>query len=274
VNPPGGSPNVKIEHPLVTKSAGLLGMTLLRQWMGTLDFKLALYDPTVDPSFATCRQRKIYVFWHEYLLFPLYLYGHCNVAMLLSRHRDAHVLGWMAQYLGFAAVRGSTNRGGAAAVRELIEVGRQMHLTITPDGPRGPRRQLALGSIYLASKTGLPVVTIGLGYDRPWRLNSWDRFAIPRPFSRARQIFGPETHVPRGLDRQGLEHYRAKIERLLDGLTEEAEGWALSGSRRLGQMTKTPRPRRLPIRHAIEPGLPPDSLETMVRRRKERRSAA
>ena len=56
-----------------------------------------------------------------------------------------------------------------------------MNLTITPDGPRGPRRQLAQGPVYLASKLGMPIVAMGFGYDRPWRFNSWDRFAIPRP---------------------------------------------------------------------------------------------
>ena len=56
-----------------------------------------------------------------------------------------------------------------------------MHLTITPDGPHGPRRRMAPGPIYLASKLGLPLVLMGYAYDRPWRLPSWDRFAVPRP---------------------------------------------------------------------------------------------
>ena len=106
--------------------------------------------------------------------------------MLLSRHRDAEILSHVAYHFGFDFVRGSTNRGGAAALRELLAKSRQMHLTITPDGPRGPRRRMAPGPIYLASKLGLPLVLMGYGYDRPWRLRSWDRFAIPRPCSRAR----------------------------------------------------------------------------------------
>jgi len=226
---------MKIDHPFLHKLAGLLGSAAIRLWMGTLDYKVAYYDRTVDPIFPECRGQKIYIFWHEYILFPIYLRGHCNLSMLLSRHRDAEILSHAAHHLGFDFVRGSTNRGGVAAIRELLRKSGKMHLTLTPDGPRGPRRRLAPGPIYLASKLELPLVVMGYAYDRPWRLNSWDRFAIPRPFSRARCVATGEVHVPPGLDRRGLEHFRQKIERLLNRLTAEAEAWAESGARKLGQ---------------------------------------
>jgi lysophospholipid acyltransferase (LPLAT)-like uncharacterized protein len=226
---------MKLKSPWLTKPIGLLTATAIRHGMGTLDYKAAYYDPAIDPPSPDCRGQKIYIFWHEYILFPLYLRGNCNLAMLISRHGDADVLSRVAYHLGFAFVRGSTRRGGASAVRRLLRETRGMHLTITPDGPRGPRRRMAPGAVYLASKLGLPLVALGWGYDRPWRLGSWDRFAIPRPFSRARAIPSPEIHVPPDLDRRGLEHYRQKIERLLDRLTLEAEAWAESGTRKLGQ---------------------------------------
>ena len=81
-------------------------------------------------------------------------------------------------------------------MRELLAKSQKMNFTITPDGPRGPRRQLAQGSVYLASKLGIPIVPMGFGYDRPWRFNSWDRFAIPRPYSRARAVVSPMMHIP------------------------------------------------------------------------------
>ncbi len=89
--------------------------------------------------------RKIYIFWHEYILYPLYLRGHCNLSMLLSQHLDAEVLSHVGAHMGFDFVRGSSSRGGAAALRELLAKSRKMNLTITPDGPRGPRRRLAQG---------------------------------------------------------------------------------------------------------------------------------
>jgi hypothetical protein len=228
---------MKIESPLLHKFGGLLGAAAVRWWMSTLDYKVAYYDRAVDPVFPECRGQKIYIFWHEYILFPLYLRGHCNLAMLLSRHRDAEVLSYAAYHLGFDFVRGSTNRGGAAAIRGLLAKSQNMHLTITPDGPRGPRRHLAPGCVYLASKLGMPLVVMGYGYDRPWRVRSaWDQFAIPRPHSRARAVPSGEIFVPPDLDRRGLEHFRLKIERLLNRLTAEAEAWAESGTRKIGQM--------------------------------------
>ncbi len=125
--------------------------------------------------------------------------------MLLSRHRDAEILSYAAHHMGFEFVRGSTNRGGVAALRELLAKSRSMHLTITPDGPRGPRRRLAPGCVYLASKLGLPLVVMGFGYDRPWRVRSaWDQFAMPRPGSRARAVVSGEIFIPPDLDRDGL----------------------------------------------------------------------
>jgi lysophospholipid acyltransferase (LPLAT)-like uncharacterized protein len=228
---------MKITSPLLNQFGGLLASAAVRRWMGTLDYKAAYYDRAIDPVFPECRGQKIYIFWHEYILFPLYLRGHCNLAMLLSRHRDAEILSHAAHHLGFDFVRGSTNRGGATALRELLAKSRTMHLTITPDGPRGPRRRLAPGCVYLASKLELPLVVMGYGYDRPWRLRrAWDQFAIPRLHSRARAVPSGEIFVPPNLDREGLEHFRLKIERLLNRLTAEAEAWAESGARKLGQM--------------------------------------
>ena len=227
---------------------GLLGTRAVRLWMGTLDYQVAYYDPATDPALPQCRGQKIYLFWHEYILFPFFLRGHCNLAMLLSRHRDAEILSRAARHMGFELVRGSTRRGGVAAIRELLRKSRNMHLTITPDGPRGPRRRMARGSVFLASRLGLPLVLLGFGYDRPWRVKTWDRFAIPRPGSRARCVPSPQIHVPPDLDREGLEHFRVRIERVLTRLTREAEAWAESSTRKLGQIPLRPGPVRLPYR--------------------------
>ena len=89
------------------------------------------------------------------------------------------------------------------------------------------------------------MVAVGFGADRPWRIaRAWDRFAIPRPFSRARAVVGPEIVVPDGLDRDGLEHFRQRIEALLNGLCDEADVWAASGACWKGQVSVTLRSRR------------------------------
>jgi lysophospholipid acyltransferase (LPLAT)-like uncharacterized protein len=233
---------MKSAKRFVINTGGLLCSTLVRHWMGTLEYKCAYYDESIDPVKPSYAGQKIYIFWHEYILFPLYLRGHCNLTMLLSRHPDADILTRTAYHMGFEFVRGSSYRGGVTALRELVRKSQNMNLTITPDGPRGPRRELAPGPVYLASKLGLPIVAMGFGYDRPWRLATWDRHAIPRPFSRARAVVSPKIHVPADLDRSGLEHYRIEVERLLNRLTLEAEAWAESGTRKINESPLRPEP--------------------------------
>ncbi len=232
---------MKIRSRLLTKLGGLGVAAVTRVWMSTLDYRAALYDPTLDPIHPDFRSPAIFLFWHEYILIPFYLRGHSNITMLLSRHHDAEWLSAAARHMGFQTVRGSTNRGGVQAIRELFRKSRSTNLAITPDGPRGPRRRLAPGAVYLASRLGLPLVAIGLGYDRPWRVRrAWDQFAIPRPYSRACAVMSPALHVPAGLDRHALEIHRQRIEATLQFVTGQAEDWAASGGRLENQFS----PRR------------------------------
>ncbi len=227
---------MRFTNHYIMKLGGLAITGFTRQWMKTLDYQAVFYDPDVDPASRGFRGPAIFLFWHEYILFPFFLRGNCRVAMLLSRHQDAEWLSQAARHMGFSTVRGSTSRGGVAALRKLIRAGATMNLTITPDGPRGPRRRLAAGCIYASSRLGIPLVPFGLGYDRPWRSRrAWDRFAIPRLYSRARAIVGPKVQIPADLGREGVEHYRRRVERMLNVFTTTAEQWAESGDRRFGQ---------------------------------------
>lgn len=223
---------MKLSKRLFNNVGGLLVSAAVRHWMGTLEYKCAYYDESVDPVKPSYAGQKIYIFWHEYILFPLYLRGHCNLTMLVSQHRDADILTRTANHMGFEFARGSSYRGGVTGLRELVRRSRENNLTITPDGPRGPRRKLAPGPIYLASKLKMPIVALGFGYDRPWRLKTWDHHAIPRPFSRARAVVSPEIHVPDNLSRDSVEHHRLEVQNLLNRLTLEAEAWAESGTRK------------------------------------------
>ena len=235
---------LKVPRALV-RLGGLITAEAIRAWMSTIDCRAAWYDRTVDPALGIGGPR-IYIFWHENILAPLYWRSHCNLTMLLSQHNDADILARIAYHFGFDCVRGSTYRGGARAIWELFDHSRRQHLTITPDGPRGPRRKLAQGSIYLASRLQLPLVVVGIGYDRPWRAKSWDRFAVPRPFSRARAVMAPPLMLPPDLDRASLEHCRQRVERLLNCLTMEAEAWAAVGTRKAGEVVMVPRSAPVP----------------------------
>jgi hypothetical protein len=91
------------------------------------------------------------------------------------------------------------------------------------------------------------LVVMGFGYDRPWRVRSWDRFAVPRPFSRARAVIGPPLTVPRELDRTSLENCRQRVERLLNCFTSEAEAWAAAGTRKAGEVVMVPQSTGVPV---------------------------
>lgn len=222
------------------KLGGLAVASITRLWMRTLDYQTAYYDTSVDPVAHARPDRtydaSIFIFWHEYIPFQFYLRGNCNVAMLLSQNRDAEWLARANRHMGFQTIRGSTYRGALTALRQLLRQGCHANLTMTPDGPRGPRRRLSLGPIFLSSKLGIPLVAIGMGYDRPWRLSTWDRFAVPRPMSRARSVWSPSIKIPPSLDREGLEHYRERVEKVLTRLTLEAEAWAAAGSPKINQI--------------------------------------
>jgi lysophospholipid acyltransferase (LPLAT)-like uncharacterized protein len=117
---------------------------------------------------------------------------------------------------GMGAVRGSSSRGGAVALLQLsqsIEEG--YDVIVTPDGPRGPRHRLAPGVIFLAEKTGTPIMPIEVRYARSIRLKTWDRFEIPLPFSRVDVILHPRHHISQSETDEAFEHERSSLETAL-----------------------------------------------------------
>ena len=234
---------MKLTSPFLLETLGLLGSALIRSWMGTMDYKGAYKGPNINPAHATDGRKRIFIFWHENILTPLYLWRNCNLTMLLSRHGDAEVLNRVAGLFGYNCVRGSSRRGAREALAEMKRYAERTNLAITPDGPLGPRRELERGAIYLASKLQVPLVLLGIGSDRPWRMNSWDKFAIPKPYSRIRIVSSGDIIVPHDASKELLSHYQQKIERLLTDLTDIAERWAESGDFMENQISLRPGPK-------------------------------
>jgi hypothetical protein len=107
---------------------------------------------------------------------------------------------------------------------------------------------------------------MGLGYQRPWRLETWDRFAIPRPWTRARGIVSRPLAIPADLDRDGIERHRAGVEQLLRHLSEEAEAWATAGGHRPGETRVRKEPSRVARWAAALPGPPGVPLDDELAR--------
>jgi hypothetical protein len=220
---------LKIRHPALIKAVGVAGSFLVKQLVGTNHFHFRYADPSLNPEIARrTGQRYIYAFFHEIMLFPAYFWAWPEMQILISDHRDGEMITQVVQRLGFGVVRGSTTRGGARALREMQTRVDRGHLCVTPDGPRGPRRTVQQGTTYLASRTGLPIVGVGMAFQRPWRAKSWDRFAVPRPFGAAACVVPKAVYVPPDADRDTLESARLEVERVMNEATEEAEAWVES----------------------------------------------
>jgi lysophospholipid acyltransferase (LPLAT)-like uncharacterized protein len=223
---------MKLRHPWLIKSAARLGTWGGRLWMGTLRFASCPVGPNIDPTCQQVDGHHLYAFWHEVILLPAFYYCRVpQVQVLISRSRDGLLIAEACRALGFEPVRGSTARGGVGALVHLLRSGQGRHVAVTPDGPRGPRRQVQMGIIYLAARTGMPIVPSGFAADRPWRLKSWDRFVIPRPWSRATCVMLPAITVPPDINREQMEGYRVSLEKEMLRATQMAEQWAETGVR-------------------------------------------
>ena len=167
--------------------------------MGSLEYKAAHYDPAADMASPDRQGQNIYVLWHEYLLLPFYLRGNCNTTLVVSRHRDADILSRAAYHLGFELVRGSSGRGGLSALRELLRR-RRMNVAMTPDGPRGPRRVLASGAIYLAAKARDAAGRHRHRLRSPLADERVGPVCDSGPCSRARAVLNPAITIPPDLE--------------------------------------------------------------------------
>lgn len=218
---------MKLRNPWLIRATAFLAAALIRAWMGTVRGRIDNRDATTHPADPD-RHRFIYGIWHETLLAPVKFKTRAKV--LISKHADGELIAQALGWLGFGVVRGSTNRGGGSAMVELWHCSDASHLVFTPDGPRGPRRTAKVGMVAMASHTGMPVVPVGIGYSRCWRAKSWDRLAVPRPFSKVFYVMGEAIHVPPDLDREGLERYRKIVEQRMLDATEAAEAQAAGGA--------------------------------------------
>jgi len=214
---------VKLRSRWLIGLAAFLGAMVLRAWLRTVRARVTAADARTDPI-GSPSQRFIYAFWHESLLAPAKV--KTRVKVLVSQSADGELIAQVCRHLGIGVVRGSPARGGAKGLLELLRNDDHAHLAITPDGPRGPRRRLKAGIVFLASHTGLPIVPVGIGFTRAWRAKSWDKFVIPCPFSTVTGVLAEPIVVPPQLDSEGIERHRLEIEAALLKATQSAQQWA------------------------------------------------
>lgn len=163
----------------------------------------------------------LYAFWHGRQSFLIYLHQHNRIRPLISRSGDGELVARICLAFGIRPVRGSSSRGGAAAVRRLAEAVKDGdRVAITPDGPRGPLRTVQPGVLYLAQESGAPIVPVAFGARRSWVFRSWDEYFIPKPFNRIAMVYGEPLHVG---PNDNLEARAAELKDALDRVAAEAD---------------------------------------------------
>lgn len=164
--------------------------------------------------------RSIYAFWHGRMLGVSYFYRNHGICVLASEHEDGELMGQTIRRLGFGHARGSSTRGGARAIRELVRWVRDgWDIALTVDGPKGPRHVLKAGPLQIAKLTGCPIVPAAVSSARHAQFSSWDDFQLPMPFTRIQVMFGDPVLVPQDATPEVLEAQRQQIEKSLQELT-------------------------------------------------------
>lgn len=168
----------------------------------------------------------IFPFWHRCVLPATWIFRKRKLAVMTSRSLDGEYIARVIRRLGFVPIRGSSSRGGQRALLEMQTfVNQGGGAAFTIDGPRGPRYVAKRGPIYLAKTTGVPITPFYVAVSKKWVLNSWDRFVIPFPFSRAVVQVAPKIYVPRDAEDVMLEGKYQEMQAALERITDVAEGY-------------------------------------------------
>lgn len=167
---------------------------------------------------------KIVSSWHGRSIIPAYHLRRRGIWALFSLSNDGELQSRFFSLLGFQMIRGSTGRGGERAAIEAIRVLRKGEtLALTPDGPRGPAGVVQGGILLMAKKSGAAIIPMGASANPRWLIRSWDRYLIPRPFSRASLVFGEPIFVAEDADEAQLAEIGNRLAEAMNRLQEEAE---------------------------------------------------
>jgi hypothetical protein len=202
--------------------AGRLGAGVVRALMATV--RTDVQHQERYAAFASRGEPVIFCLWHGRLLPLVYHLRGRDIAAMISQSEDGEYIAGLVRGWDYRPVRGSTSRGGSRALLQLVHEARAGHsIAITPDGPRGPRQKLQHGVITVAHRTGLPIVPLACGCTRAWWPGSWDRFCVPKPFSKVVIRYGAPYRVPGDRTREELEMDRIAVEERMNRMIEEID---------------------------------------------------
>jgi lysophospholipid acyltransferase (LPLAT)-like uncharacterized protein len=199
-------------------------------WAGSLTIRLI--GPTLryavsfeqDAPAGMSAHPMILSFWHDCIFPAIYIWRDLKIRVLSSDSFDGEYTGRIIRKFGFVKVRGSSSHGavrGLLGMRREIEQGASVAFTI--DGPRGPRYIAKPGPVVLARATGAPMVAFHIALEKAWKLNTWDRSLIPKPFSRALMRVSRRMVVAVSATDKERERFHAELQAALDRVRDFAE---------------------------------------------------
>jgi lysophospholipid acyltransferase (LPLAT)-like uncharacterized protein len=199
-----------------------LGALVIRLLAWT--WRIRMVNPEAVAGLRAANAPYVFACWHGQMLPLLWAHRGQGIAILVSEHRDGEIITRIARTIGFNAVRGSTSRGAGRALLGLVaELQRGRPVAVTPDGPRGPAGTFAPGALVAAQRAGVPLLTVGAHASSAWRLKSWDRFLIPKPFARINVAYGGPEQVAGKSPRDAAAEV-PRFQALLEQTLERARG--------------------------------------------------
>jgi lysophospholipid acyltransferase (LPLAT)-like uncharacterized protein len=200
--------------------AGYLAIRLI---CPTLRYSMSWEEPPSPPD-AVYEKPVIYAFWHRSVFPAAWFWRRRGIAVMTSRSFDGEYIARIIEKLGFVAVRGSSSRGGAEALRGMMsELGKGAAVAFTIDGPRGPKYVAKPGPVLLARSTGLPMAAFYVALSDAWVLKTWDEFMIPKPFSKALVRVSAKMRVPADASDHEIRDWHARLQQALERVTKFAE---------------------------------------------------
>ena len=175
-------------------------------------------------------------YWHQHhvigsTLVRSWIHRGFKACFLVSGSVDGEVPARVARAWGAEVIRGSANRTGALALRDMQGMMKNGYsIVTTADGPRGPQHEFKMGAVLMARIAGIPIIPVACAADRAWYLNRWDKFMIPKPFARVAIAVGEPYPIPRDAPLDALEPYRADVQAAVMSLMSESEA-VLNGSK-------------------------------------------
>lgn len=192
--------------------------------MMSLLHALMKIDVIDEVNIRQCWEKNEHViisFWHDQLFMMVKGYHGPGARILISASKDGELISRTMRYFGQDSVRGSSNRGGRAAFKHMLDISRQpFDLVITPDGPKGPRHQVKDGLVQLARLSGRPVVPMAFACSRGHRFQSWDRFLFPYPWGKGVYRFGEPLSLRKG---ESVDAFRVRIQQAMHDNTRKAQ---------------------------------------------------